>query len=122
MQRRSQFVRPNMKARVLHVDLAMLQRGVLHLRRERMRDRIAKHTKPDWRIEITRRFSPIFEISKRVTLSRSFLFFHSEEQCRCSHSYPKNRTRSRATLQVLFIPRPAVRSSGRTARARALCP
>src|SRR5438105_2931452 len=109
-----------MKASILHADIILLEGSVLHLRREGVRDRVTKDAKTDWRIDITRRFTPIFEISERVTLGHSFLFFHSAEQCRCSDSYPKNRTRSRA--QGLFIPRPAVRSSGRTARARALSP
>ena len=83
-QRGSQFIRSNMKARVLHVDVALLEGGVLDLRREGMRDRVTKDAKADWRIDITRRFSPIFEVSERVTLCRSFLFLHSAEHCRYS--------------------------------------
>src|SRR2546430_7864309 len=64
-----------MKARVLHPDLAPLERGVLHLRRKGLRNRVAKDAKTDWRIDITRCFAPIFEIGERVTLCR-ILFLH----------------------------------------------
>ena len=66
-----------MKSRILDADVTLLERSVLHLRREGMRDRVAKDAKTDWRIEIARRFLPIFEVSERVTLGCSFLFFHS---------------------------------------------
>src|SRR5438045_9052600 len=111
-----------MKASILHADIILLEGSVLHLRREGMRDRVTKNAKTDWRIDITRRFPPIFEISERVTLGRGVLFFHSAEHYGCGRSYSNNRTGSRAPLQVLFIPRPAVRSSRRTARARARSP
>ena len=73
-----------MKARILPADLAPIERSVLHLRRKGMGNWVAKDAKTDWRIDITRRFPPIFEISERVTLGRSFLFFHSAEHCRYS--------------------------------------
>src|SRR5207253_6601472 len=116
------FVRSNMKSRILHADLALLERSVLHLRREGMRDRVTKDAKTDWRIDITRRSSPIFEVSERVTLDCSFLFFHTSEHCCCSDSYLKNRTRQRAPLQGLFIPLQAVKSFVEIASARAVCP
>src|SRR6266567_2753426 len=72
------------RPRALHVDAALREGGVLDLRREAMRDRVTKDAKADWRIDITRRFSPIFEVSERVTLCRSFLFLHSAEHCRYS--------------------------------------
>ena len=64
-----------MKARVLHLDLALAQGSVLYLRRERMRDRIAENPKSDRRIYIARRLGPIFKIGKCVTLGGA-LFFH----------------------------------------------
>src|ERR1700730_10122813 len=62
-----------MKARVLHVDLAGVQSCVLHLWRQRMRDRIAEDGEPDRRIGSTRPRPPIFQIGERVTLSGLFL-------------------------------------------------
>src|SRR5205823_12796446 len=64
-----------MEARVLHADLALLERSVLHLRRKGMRDWVAKDAKTDWRIDIARCFPPIFEIGERITLCR-MLFLH----------------------------------------------
>src|SRR5437867_5648748 len=64
-----------MEARVLHADLALLERSVLHLRRKRLRDWVAKDAKTDWRIDIARCFPPIFEIGERVALCR-MLFLH----------------------------------------------
>src|SRR5207302_10322823 len=107
-----------MKARVLHVDLAMFERGVLHLRRERMRDRIAKHAETKWRINIAHRFRPILEIGECVPL-RHLLSLHLERHALLC---PKSRTRRRASLQFVFISRRAEQSSGRTARAHALSP
>src|SRR5438046_2183675 len=85
-----------MKASILHADSVLREGSVVHLRREGMRDRVTKDAKTDWRIDITRRFPPIFEISKRVTLGHSFLFFHSAEECHCSDACSKNRMRQRA--------------------------
>ena len=65
-----------MKARVLHLDLALAQGSVLYLRRERMRDRIAENPKSDRRIYIARRLGPIFKIGECVTLGGA-LFFHT---------------------------------------------
>ena len=64
-----------MEPRVLHPDLAPLERSVLHLRRKGMRDWVAKDAKTDWRIDIARCFAPIFEIGERVALCR-VLFLH----------------------------------------------
>jgi len=64
-----------MEPRVLHPDLAPLERSVLHLRRKGMRDRVTKDAKTDWRIDIARCFAPIFEIGERITLCR-MLFLH----------------------------------------------
>jgi len=64
-----------MEARELPADLAPLERSVLHLRREGMRDWVAKDAKTDWRIDIARGFSPIFEIGERITLCR-MIFLH----------------------------------------------
>ena len=44
----AQLIRRNLKAPVLHVDLACLQRCVLHLWRQRMRHRITQHAEADW--------------------------------------------------------------------------
>src|SRR5437588_273926 len=98
-----------MKARVLHVDLAMFERGVLHLRRERMRDRMAKHAETDWRINIARRFWPILESGECVPL-RHLLFLHLERHALLC---PKSRMGRRASLQFVFISRRAEQSSGR---------
>src|SRR5262249_44083369 len=55
------------KPRVLRVDLERAQRGVLHLRRKRVRHRVAEHAKANWRINFARDLCPIFEIGERVT-------------------------------------------------------
>src|SRR5260370_42377078 len=99
-----------MKARVLHFDLAAAERGILHLRRERMRDRIAEYPETDWRIEIARRFPPILEIDECVAL-RHLLFLHLERHALLCH---KSRTRLRASLPFGFISRRAAGSSRRT--------
>src|SRR5437899_12230586 len=59
-----------MEPRVLHPDLAPLERSVLHLRRKGMRDRVTKDSKTDWRIDIARCFAAILEIGERITLCR----------------------------------------------------
>ena len=64
-----------MKARVLHVGLAVLQRRVLHFGREGMRDWIAKNAQANWRIDILRRFAPILEVGESIALG-CVLFFH----------------------------------------------
>jgi hypothetical protein len=65
-----------MKTRVLHVDRAGAQSGVLHLRRERMRYRIAKNAEANRGLEFPRNDRPVFQVRKRVTVS-GLLFFHS---------------------------------------------
>ena len=70
LERLAQFAWRNLKARVLHVDLAMLERGVLHLRRERMRDRIAEDAETNRRIDIARCLRPILKIGERVNVFR----------------------------------------------------
>jgi hypothetical protein len=64
-----------MEARVLPADLAPLERSVLHLRREGMRDWVAKDAKTDWRIDVAHCFPPIFEIGKRIPSCR-MIFLH----------------------------------------------
>ena len=66
-----------MKPGVLHVDLAGAQRRVLHLRRKRLRHRVAKNTQANRRINIARDFRPFLEIGECVAISSFFFFFHT---------------------------------------------
>src|SRR5207237_351289 len=59
IDRTAQLVRRNLKTRILHIDLAMLKRSILHLRRERVLHRIAENSEPDRRIDV----APIFSIA-----------------------------------------------------------
>ncbi len=76
-QRRAQLVGANVKTRVLRFNAAGVQRGVLHLRRERMRDRIAKKPKANRRMDVARDVAPMFEIGECVTLGSLLIFFHA---------------------------------------------
>src|SRR5262249_35074019 len=60
---------------ILHVDLARTQRGVLHLRRTRVRHRIAENTQANRRINVVCDPRPVFQIGKGVTF-RSLLLVH----------------------------------------------
>jgi hypothetical protein len=75
-QRRSQLIGTNVKPRVLHVDLARAQGGVLHLRRKRMRNGITKNPEPNRRLEVPRNTRPVLQVRKGVTVG-GLLFFHS---------------------------------------------
>ena len=76
MQGGSQFIRPNMKARILRLDPAGAQRSILNLWRQRMGDGIAENPHPNRRINITRYLTPLLEIGKRVALGSWPVFFH----------------------------------------------
>src|SRR2546421_10961228 len=52
LDRSAQFIRQNVEAHILNIDLAMLERGVLHLRRKRMLDWIAVHSETDCGFDI----------------------------------------------------------------------
>ena len=62
-----------MEPRVLHLDVAGLKGCILHLRRERMRYRIAEHAEPDGRIDVAK-LLPILEISECVCFVGARLF------------------------------------------------
>ena len=61
-----------MKPRVLHVDLERAQRCVLHLRRKRVRHRVAENTQANRRIDIARDLRPFLKISECVTIGGLF--------------------------------------------------
>ena len=42
-----------------------------------MRDRIAKNSQANWRLDVANYRAPLLEISQRVTLGGLFIFFHS---------------------------------------------
>jgi hypothetical protein len=58
-QRRSQLVGANVKAAILHVDVAYTERRILHLRRKRMRNGIAENAEPNWGIDISGNGRPV---------------------------------------------------------------
>src|SRR5947208_16172055 len=57
-----------MKTCVLRVNLAGSQGGILHLRRERMGNRITKNAQANRGINVARDIMPFLKISDRVTL------------------------------------------------------
>src|SRR4029077_9350322 len=61
-------IRPDMKTRVLSVDLADSQGGVLHFGRKRMRNWITKDAQANRWINVARYLAPLFQIAERVTL------------------------------------------------------
>jgi hypothetical protein len=67
-QSRSQFIRSDMKTRVLGVDLAGAQGGILHFRGERMGNRITKNAEANRQINVARDIIPLLKISKCVAL------------------------------------------------------
>src|SRR5581483_9131186 len=67
-QCRSQFIRPDMETRVLSIDLAGAQRSVVHLWRERMRNRITKNPEANGRVNFARGLIPLFKVSECVPL------------------------------------------------------
>ena len=67
-ERFAQFASPNMESRVLHVDVGVLEGGILNFRRKRMGDRIAENAQPDWPVEITCDLPPIAKIFERISV------------------------------------------------------
>src|SRR6266700_6217276 len=65
-----------------------------------MRDRVAENAKPDRRIDIARRFAPIFQIGERVTVG-GLLLFH--------------------LIARLFLCHPERSEGPRTSRGNVLC-
>ena len=73
IQRVVQFVRQNMEASVLHIELARLQSSVLNLRRERVRDGIAEDAETNRRIDMPASFQFRRSLTNTRLLAR---FFH----------------------------------------------
>jgi len=63
-----------MKTRVLRVDLAGAQGGILHVRRERMGNRITKNAQANRGINVARDIIPILKISECVALGGLHVF------------------------------------------------
>ena len=57
-----------MKSRVLQLDLASVQSGILNLWRKRMRDGITEHAEANWRIKVAPDLTPFFEVGDCVSL------------------------------------------------------
>ena len=77
MQRGSQFIRADVKPCVLHVDLERAQRRVLHLRRKRVRHRVAENTQANRWIDTACDLRPFLKIGECVTVGSLLLFFHA---------------------------------------------
>src|SRR5205814_9063667 len=58
-QRICKLLLPHLQTCILHGDSAVPQRRVLHLRRERMFDRVAKNADANWRIDFARGRAPV---------------------------------------------------------------
>ena len=69
----------DMKPPVLHVDLTGAQCRVLHLRRKRMRHRIAENAEANRRIDVARDVTPVLQIGERVAAGSLFFFVHVAE-------------------------------------------
>ena len=63
-----------MKTRVLSVDLTGAQGGILHVRRERMGNRITKNAEANRGINVARNIIPLLKISECVALNGLHLF------------------------------------------------
>src|SRR5262245_36481317 len=68
-----------MKARVLGVDLTGMQGSVLDLRRERMRNWIAKNAQAHRRVAVACDLTPLLKIGQRVPLRSLFVFHHPQD-------------------------------------------
>ena len=79
----AQLVGQNVKPRVLHLDAVMLERSVLHLRRERMFHRIAKNAEANRRIDIAASSASPPEC-KPPSRSRASSSFRSELASNCA--------------------------------------
>ena len=75
-----QFFGRDLETRVLHLDLAVSQRGVLHFRRKRMSHRIAEDAETNRRIDIARRLFPVLEIGERVDFFHRFVCYCRTQQ------------------------------------------
>ena len=64
-----------MKTRVLSIDLAASQGGILHFGRKRVRNGIAKDTQANRWINVACYLTPLFKVAERITL-RGLNVFH----------------------------------------------
>ena len=69
--------RRDLKSRITHRHLKTTQRGVVHLWRARMHNRIADDPEPDWQVEFARDRTPILQIVECVKMFHAWNSPHS---------------------------------------------
>ena len=81
-QRSAKLRTGDLERRILHVELIVLERGILDLRRKRMRHRIAQNAETNRRFDALRDLAPPLQIPEGINFAGALLLFCHVERSR----------------------------------------